>query len=91
MPQTQLSPAIKLPDLTSAGTSMPAPLNEPSPGTATEEQPYSFQHFMLDQAQSLVDTGLQDAGYTYLNVDEWNGREKPTQRVRSLQLRVTAK
>lgn len=77
MPQAQLSPAIQLPALMSAGTSMPAPLNEPSPGTSTEEQPYSFQHFMLDQAQSLVESGLSAAGYTYLNVDDcWQALDR---------------
>ncbi|WP_211444078.1 alpha-galactosidase [Collimonas humicola] len=38
---------------------------------------YSFQHFMLDQAQALVDTGLRDKGYTQLNVDDcWMDKEE---------------
>ena len=31
---------------------------------------YSFQHFMLSQAQAIKSAGLQQAGYRYINVDD---------------------
>jgi len=42
-----------------------APLND----NGSRDQ-YSFQHFMLDQARAMKDSGLLDAGYNYLNVDD---------------------
>ncbi len=42
-----------------------APLND----DGSRDQ-YSFQHFMLDQARAMKDSGLLDAGYNYLNVDD---------------------
>ena len=42
---------------------------------------YSFQHFMLSQAQAIKTAGLQKAGYTYINVDDcWmdQGRDPDT-------------
>lgn len=31
---------------------------------------YSYQHFMLDQARALKDSGLQEAGFAAVNVDD---------------------
>lgn len=42
-----------------------APLNDDG-----SRNQYSFQHFMLDQARAMKDSGLLDAGYNYLNVDD---------------------
>ncbi|EMH4162885.1 alpha-galactosidase [Pluralibacter gergoviae] len=41
------------------------PLNE-----VTGRPAYSFQHFMLSQAQAIKSAGLQKAGYEYINVDD---------------------
>lgn len=41
------------------------PLNEVAGRPA-----YSFQHFMLSQAQAIKSSGLQKAGYEYINVDD---------------------
>lgn len=49
-----------------------APLNDD--GSRSQ---YSFQHFMLDQARAMKDSGLLDAGYSYLNVDDcWMNRAR---------------
>ncbi|PWV91858.1 alpha-galactosidase [Phyllobacterium myrsinacearum] len=42
-----------------------APLND----DGSRDQ-YSFQHFTLDQARAMKDSGLLDAGYNYLNADD---------------------
>jgi alpha-galactosidase len=61
----------------STATPLPAnaPLNQDLGNPRNSR--YSFQHFMLDQAQALVDTGLRDKGYTQLNVDDcWMDKEE---------------
>ncbi|MFC2254864.1 ricin-type beta-trefoil lectin domain protein [Labrys portucalensis] len=52
-----------------------APLNDDNSAAS-----YSFQHFMLDQAQAIKDSGLQAAGYTYINVDDcWMDQARDAQ------------
>lgn len=49
-----------------------APLNDD-----LKSETYSFQHFMLDQARAMQDSGLLAAGYQYVNVDDcWMNRAR---------------
>ncbi|MFJ7355844.1 hypothetical protein ACIQWS_16905 [Phyllobacterium sp. NPDC097923] len=49
-----------------------APLND----NGSRDQ-YSFQHFMLDQARAIKDSGLLAVGYQYVNVDDcWMNRAR---------------
>jgi alpha-galactosidase len=49
-----------------------APLNDNG-----SRDKYSFQHFMLDQARAIKDSGLLAAGYQYVNVDDcWMNRAR---------------
>lgn len=67
------SPELKpIKDISAPLKDISAPLNDD-----LKSETYSFQHFMLDQARAIKDSGLLAAGYQYVNVDDcWMNRAR---------------